>query len=56
MKRASYRTGVAWIATNDEPSMAEVEQVAELISVMLLADLFDVESERVARDVIRYRQ
>jgi hypothetical protein len=56
MRRASFRAGVAWIAMNDEPSMAEVEQVAELISVMLLADLFEVEPERVARDVIRYRR
>jgi len=54
MKRASYREGVAWIAMNDEPG-ATTEETAGLISVALLADLFGATSERVAKDVMRYR-
>jgi hypothetical protein len=56
MKRASYREGVLWIALNDEPEAMELEEVERIITVMFLADLFGVEVERVARDVIRKRQ
>lgn len=56
MIRASYRAGVRWIAVNDEPAEYDAEVVAALISVLLLADLFGVEPERVARDVLRERQ
>jgi hypothetical protein len=55
LKQASYRAGVAWIAENDEPGDRDPETVAELISTMLLADLFGAEPERVATDIIRYR-
>lgn len=55
MKRASYREGVKWIAENDEPLDRDPESIAGLISVLLLADLFGVEPERVAKDVLRAR-
>jgi hypothetical protein len=55
MKRASYRHGVEIIALNDETAETDPEAVAGMISVCLLADLFGVEPERVARDVVRYR-
>lgn len=58
-KRASYRAGIAWIALNDDPGSIEAFQLdtlSGLISVCLLADLFGVDSERVARDVIKYRE
>lgn len=55
MKRASYREGVAWIAWNDEPEDGDPENVAGYISTGLLADLFHVERERVAEDIVRYR-
>lgn len=59
MKRASYRHGVAIIALNDEAGGDEALDesiVRTYISVGLLADLFDVPVERVARDVVRYRK
>jgi hypothetical protein len=55
MKRASYRHGVEIIALNDEPAEMDVEVVSAMISVALLADLFGIESLRVAGDVVRYR-
>lgn len=60
MKRASYRDACEWIAQFDEagngaPSYDE-EEVAGLVTVVLLADIFDVESARVARDVVRRRK
>jgi len=58
MKRASYREAVEWIALNDDngaPDAREADAVAGLISTILVAHLFGVERERVARDVVRYR-
>jgi hypothetical protein len=58
MKRANYRDAIAWIACNDdagEPDALNLETVHGYISVCLIADLFGVERERVARDVVRYR-
>ena len=56
MKRASYRHGIAWIAENDEPEDFDECVVARQISVVLVADLFDVDPDRVARDVVRFRK
>jgi hypothetical protein len=56
VKRASYRHAVAWIAHEDAPADgADAEAVEGYISVGLVADLFHVSRERVARDVVRYR-
>jgi len=55
MKRASYREAVQWIADNDEPEDRDVEAIAGYVSTLLIADLFDVEPERIARDVAKYR-
>ena len=56
MKRASYRQGIDYIACNDEPEDMDPESVAGYISSSLLAFLFDVECERVGRDVVRLRK
>lgn len=57
-KRASYRFGVAWVALNDsagDPDALDPDVVSNLVSVALLADLFDVDQTRVGRDVVSYR-
>lgn len=56
MKRASYREAAWWIALNDEPLELDLEVVESFISVGLVADIFGVSMERVARDVVRYRK
>lgn len=59
MKRASYREAVAWIALNDEtcgPEAQDPKEVETLISVALVADIFGVDVQKVAADVVRYRQ
>lgn len=59
MKRASYREAVAWVALNDsaaDDDALEVEAVSGLVSTVLVADIFDVDPERVARDIIRVRK
>lgn len=57
MKRASYRHGVEWIALNDDVACDDDEEaIAGYVTVCLLADLFDITTERVARDVLRVRR
>lgn len=56
MKRASYREGIEIIALNDEPEEMRPEEMFGFASVMLLAGLFGVSQERVAADVVKYRQ
>lgn len=55
MKRASYREGVEWIAVNDEPAETDINVIAELISTVLLADLFGKDPMDVARAVLKVR-
>jgi hypothetical protein len=52
MKRASYKSGIEWVAFNDEPNVNDLEFVSQLVSVLLLADLFETHPEKVAIDVI----
>ena len=57
--RASYREAIAFIAANDEagnPGALDVEEVATLLTVALVADLWRKDEETVAADVVRYRE
>lgn len=55
MRRPTYGSAVLWIALNDETAETDAERIAQLISVVLVADIFGVEPERVARDVLERR-
>jgi hypothetical protein len=55
MKRASYREAVRWIAFNDEPSETDAESIEGYISTLLIADIFDVDPSKVAKDVLKER-
>lgn len=58
MKRPSYKAAVQWIADNDEPTIRTMERLgeaADLISVMLVADMWGTTASSVAADVIRKR-
>lgn len=54
--RASYRNGIQWIAENDEPEEMDPEVISGFISVCLLADLFGVTTEKVAKAVVAYKK
>ena len=59
MKRASYRAGVDWIARNDSAGDSDAldpRVASELITSAFLADLFNVEADRIGRDVVRTRK
>ena len=56
MKRASYREAIKWIADEDEPTIMDPEVISGFISVLLIADIFDVSSKKVAADVLKQRE
>jgi hypothetical protein len=56
MVRASYRHAVRWIAFNDEGAERDLETISQAVTVLLVADIFGAEPERVAKDVLRVRE
>jgi hypothetical protein len=59
MKRASYREAIEWVALNDSAGVADARQpeiVQDLVSAVLVADIFDVPQSRVGRDIVRCRE
>lgn len=55
MKNKGYKFAVRWIAINDEPLITNPETVAEFISTLLIADLYDKNPLDVAKDVLKAR-
>lgn len=55
-----YREAVEWIALNDEPDHyvvgTDLDEVAQQLTVVLVADVFDVDQDQVALDVVAYRR
>lgn len=59
MRRASYREAVDWIAQNDSAGdcdACEEPVVAAYPTTVLVADIFGLDAQRVARDVVRRRR
>lgn len=59
MKRPSYKRAVLWIALNDDAganAALDLSEVRVYITTLFVADLFGVDSEQVARDVIKVRR
>lgn len=54
-KRPSYDRHVEWIALNDEPTILDIEEAAQMLTITMTADLFDKSPEQVATDVVRFR-
>lgn len=58
-ERASYGFAIAWAAENDsavDGDSLDPVAASELITARLVADLFDVPTEKVGRDIVRYRE
>lgn len=59
MKRASYRHAIEWIAQMDsaaDDTAHDPQVVSELVTSLLVADIFDVEPLKVGADVVRERR
>lgn len=54
-RKAEYRKAIEWIAGNDEPGVMDWIEIVDLISVVMVADLFKVSANEVAKDVIEIR-
>lgn len=54
-KRASFTQAVKWIAFNDEPGEKDEQQIADSVTVMLIADIFGRPAQEVGRRVLRER-
>jgi len=56
VRAQGYPVAVAWIAENDcAGELSPVDEIAGFVSTLLVADLYGVNAERVAFDVIAYR-
>lgn len=55
MKRASYKSAIAFIALNDEPTDMDPESVAGYTTSVLVSEIFDVPTEKVGVDVVKFR-
>lgn len=59
MKAPSYRDAIRWVAENDsgaDPDALDPKAVSELVSAVLIADVWDVSSEKVGKDIVRIRK
>lgn len=59
MAHRGYRFAVEWVALNDgagDDDARSVDAVAGLVSVLLVADLYEKEPAEVARAVVRVRK
>ena len=52
---ARYADALAWIAENDEPTITEPDDMKDLVSVVLVADIFGLPPSRVAFGVCAVR-
>ena len=59
MKRASYKEAIAWVALNDSAGDDDAllpDQVKHLITAALVADIFEVDQDKVGEDIVKYRK
>ena len=56
MSRASYTKAVRWIADNDEDSETNLQIISELVTVCLVADVWEREPLDVAKAVLHERR
>ena len=58
MKRPTYQRAIAFIALNDDPGedyARDVEQVKCMVSVSVVAHLFNKTTLEVAQDIVEFR-
>lgn len=55
-KKTKYQRAVEWIALNDETGETDPFVFADLVSVVLIADVFGMDPRDVTRHVFSYRR
>ena len=59
MKRPGYREAIEWVARNDsagDDNALDAWEAGSLTTAIMLAHLYDVDSDRVGRDIVRKRR
>ena len=59
MKYPGYKQAIEWIALNDsagDDDALNPEIVSGLVTSVMVAELFDVDSLRVGEDIVKYRR
>lgn len=51
-----YEDAVSWIAMNDEPTETKLEALQQQITIVLVADIFDMPVAKVAKDILKFRK
>lgn len=54
-KRKRDFRAVEWIALNDEPNETDPDAIAAQISVLLVADVFNLKPEHIAQKILKMR-
>jgi hypothetical protein len=55
-KRPGIKEAIQWIADNDEPGETDPEAMAELVTVLMVSDIFGLPEEEIARRVLIARK
>lgn len=55
-KRLGYKAAIELVALNDDCDETELEFIAASVSVSLVADIFGVDRDKAARDVLEVRR
>lgn len=53
MKRPGYRDAINWLAFNDDTEWTQDERPIPSVTACLVADLFEVEVDKVTKDLRR---
>lgn len=56
LKRPTITAAIRWIAENDEPAELNAANMADLVSVLMVADLFGADPHDVAATVVTERK
>lgn len=55
LARPKYAAAIAWIGENDEPTCRDSGEIADQLTVLLVADVFGHSAGIVTNDVLDYR-
>lgn len=55
-KRVTLTGFLLWIAENDEVDCTDIQEVSELLSVCMIADMYDKDRIDLAKKIVSYRK
>jgi hypothetical protein len=46
---------IEWIAYNDEPTILDIDEIKDLVSVSMASDLYDIPTKEIAKRILKLR-